>query len=32
VVFIVRHFPTLIKPRYVDDDTPPAGPREPPTK
>lgn len=32
VVFIVRHFPTLIKPRYVDDDTQPGGPTDPPTK
>ncbi|MBP6734266.1 MAG: MgtC/SapB family protein [Chromatiaceae bacterium] len=32
VVFIVRHFPTLLKPRYVDDDPSESGPAGPPGK
>lgn len=30
VVFLVRHFPTLIKPRYLDEEAPSEGPDEPP--
>ncbi len=32
VVFIVRHFPTLLKPRYVDDDPTGSGSAGPPGK
>lgn len=32
VVFVVRHFPSLIKPRYVDEEPPATGPGGPPAK